>query len=388
MVKHFIPALISICLFISCSSSDKKQDNEEAIQSSFFINQNYFGILPEGDSVTQYIISNGNGLEVKIIDYGGIITHLKVPDKNGKIEDVVLGYDNLEGYLTATPYFGAIVGRYGNRIANGMFELGGIEYKLAKNNGENHLHGGIKGFDKVVWDAETFLNDNSAGLKLHYLSSDMEEGYPGNLDVTVIYTINKNNEIAIDYQATTDKSTIVNLTQHSYFNLSGNAKSNILDHEVTIAADQLVPVDEGLIPTEDFLPVEGTPFDFRVPEKVGARIENAHEQIELAGGYDHCWILNKSEQDELTWGIKAVEPISGRVLELATTEPGVQFYTGNFLDGSITGKYDVVYNKNHGLCFEPEHYPDSPNRPDFPSVVLNPGEMYKTRTVWRFSVLE
>ncbi len=383
--RFFLPTLILV-VFYSCQPKEKQE--EAKAESPITISEVPFGTTKDGEAVTLYTFANKNGMEVKIMNYGGIITHLKVPDKNGVVEDVVLGFDNLADYQKGSPYFGAIVGRYGNRIANGKFSLNGIEYNLAQNNGENHLHGGLIGFDKVVWDAETFENENSAGLKLHYLSKDMEEGYPGNLDVTVTYTIKTSNEIEIDYEATTDKATVVNITQHSYFNLTGNAKRDIMDHEVMIKSDNLIPVDAGLIPTGELMPVEGTPFDFNTLTRVGARIDDEHEQIQLGGGYDHCWVLNKSSQDALEWTIKAVDPESGRVLELATTEPGVQFYTGNFLDGSLTGKEGVVYEKRYGLCFEPEHYPDSPNQPNFPSAVLNPGEKYKTTTVWKFGVVE
>jgi aldose 1-epimerase len=383
--RFFIPALFLVAFF-GCQPKEKKEEAKS--ESLFAISEMPFGTTEAGESVTLYTFSNNNGMEVSIMNYGGIITHLKVPDKSGVVEDVVLGFDNLADYQKGSPYFGAIVGRYGNRIANGKFSLDGKEYTLVQNNGENHLHGGLVGFDKVVWDAESFENENGAGLKLHYLSKDMEEGYPGNLDVTVTYTIKTNNEIRIDYEATTDKATVVNITQHSYFNLTGNAKRDILDHEVMIKSDNLIPVDAGLIPTGDLMPVEGTPFDFNNLTKVGERIYDDHEQIQLGGGYDHCWVLNKSSQDALEWTIKAVDPESGRVLELATTEPGVQFYTGNFLDGSLTGKGGVVYKKRYGLCFEPEHYPDSPNQPNFPSVELNPGEKYETTTVWKFGVVD
>jgi len=356
-------------------------------ESPFTITTSDFGLTGDGEPVTLYSFTNGSGLEVSIMNYGGIVTHLKVPDKDGVVEDVVLGFDRLADYEAGSPYFGALVGRYGNRIAQGKFTLNGTEYTLAKNNGENSLHGGLKGFDKVVWDAETFNSSDGAGLILKYLSKDMEEGFPGNLDVTVTYTIKTTNEIRIDYEATTDKPTIINLTQHSYFNLTG-AKRDILDHEVMIKSKDLVPVDAALIPTGEFMPVAGTPFDFNKPMKVGARIDQEHEQLKLGGGYDHCWVLDKSSQDALEWVVKMTEPQSGRVFELATADPGVQFYTGNFLDGSLTGKKGVVYEKRYGLCFEPEFFPDSPNQPDFPSVVLNPGEKYETTTIWRFGVVE
>jgi aldose 1-epimerase len=388
MKKYLFIVFAGFYVFISCTPGTKKVEEKAEIKSLFSIQEQPFGITTEGDSVKQFTFSNSNGMEVKIINYGGIITQLKVPDKNGAIEDVVLGFDKLDDYLKGSPYFGAIVGRYGNRIAKGRFTLDGVEYTLAVNNGENHLHGGLKGFDKVVWDAEVFENENGAGLKLHYLSKDMEEGYPGNLNVEVVYTLNEANEIQIDYNAKSDKSTVVNITQHSYFNLTGNAQRNILGHEVMIHSDKILPVDAGLIPTGKFLQVEGTPFDFNELTKVGERINEENEQLKLGGGYDHCWVLNKNHEDELEWVVRVVEPTSGRVFELATTEPAVQFYSGNFLDGSLTGKYGVTYEQRYGLCFEPEHFPDSPNQPNFPSVVLNPGDEYKTMTIWRFSTVE
>jgi aldose 1-epimerase len=386
MIKQYFLPVFALIFFLGCETREKPKETKQ--ESPFTISEMPFGLTTEGDSVTVYTFSNEHGMEVKIMNYGGIITHLKVPDKNGVLEDVVLGFDKLADYEKGSPYFGAIVGRYGNRIAKGKFNLNGTEYILAQNNGENSLHGGLKGFDKVVWDAKTFENAKGAGLILKYLSKDMEEGFPGNLDVTVTYTIKTNNEIEIDYQATTDKPTVVNITQHSYFNLTGNAKRDILGHEVMIKSEHLIPVDAGLIPTGEMMQVAGTPFDFNEITKVGARIEADNEQLQLGGGYDHCWVLNKSSEDALEWVVKATDPESGRVFELATTEPGVQFYTGNFLDGSLTGKGGVVYEKRYGLCFEPEHYPDSPNQPNFPSVVLNPGDEYKTTTVWKFGLVQ
>ncbi len=387
MYKVFIFTIVCISLLPACNS--KKPEQSATTDSPITVTSAPFGITAKGDSVTLFSFKSSDGFEVRIMNYGGIVTHLMVPDKNGRVEDVVLGFDDLESYLTKQPpYFGAIVGRYGNRIAAGKFSLNGVEYPLVQNNGANHLHGGIKGFDKVVWEAESFTGDSEAGLRLKYLSEDMEEGYPGNLDVEVIYTIRPGHEVQIDYYATTDKPTIVNLTQHSYFNLTGNARRDIQDHEVMIRANDIVPVDAGLIPTGVLMPVAGTPFDFNTTTPVGSRIDDDHEQLQLGGGYDHCWVLNKSHQGALDWVITAIDAQSGRVLELATTEPGVQLYTGNFLDGSLVGKGGVSYQHRFGLCFEPQHFPDSPNQPDFPSVVLNPGEEYKSTTVWRFSVQE
>jgi aldose 1-epimerase len=388
MVKSFFLYTFLFFIVMGCQTKKTPEDAAVISDSEFTIQSTPFGTA-DGVPVTLYTFKNKSGLEVRIMNYGGIITHLFVPDRQGKIEDIVLGFDNLDDYLTKLPpYFGAIVGRYGNRIANGKFTLNGVEYNLARNNGANHLHGGIKGFDKVVWDAETFDNTDAVGLKLTYLSKDMEEGYPGNLKMEVTYTIKSTNEIQIDYHGTTDKPTVVNVTQHSYFNLTGNVRRDILDHEVMIKSDYLIPVDAGLIPTGELMSVADTPFDFNSITAVGNRIDQDDPQLKLGGGYDHCWVLNKTSEDALEWVAKAVDPVSGRVMELATTEPGVQFYTGNFLDGTLTGKGGVVYKQRFGLCFEPEHYPDSPNQNNFPNTILNPGETYKTTTIWKFGVME
>jgi len=342
-----------------------------------------FGTLPDGTEVSLYTLTNAGGMQVKITNYGGIITHLFVPDKEGQLDDVVLGYDNLEGYVTANPYFGAIIGRYGNRIAKARFTLDGREYELAANNGVNHLHGGLKGFDKVVWAATPYVEKDAAVLELTYVSADMEEGYPGKLDVTVNYSLTNADELIIEYIATTDKPTICNLTNHTYFNLKDGGVTPQLDHILQIDADQYTPVDAGLIPTGEFAAVEGTPFDFRQPTAIGARIDQQHEQISVGGGYDHNYVLN-GESGELRLVCTVYEENSGRVMEVYTKEPGVQFYSGNFLDGSITGKNGAVYEKRHGFCLETQHYPDSPNQPNFPSVVLNPGETYDTMTIYKF----
>ena len=387
MVRSIFLCTFLFVIVLSCQTKKTQEDSTIISDNGFTIQSVPFG-TSDGKPVTLYTFKNKSGMEVRIMNYGGIITHLFVPDRQGKIEDIVLGFDNLDDYLTKSPpYFGAIVGRYGNRIADGKFTLNGVEYNLARNNGPNHLHGGIKGFDKVVWDAETFENAAAVGLKLTYLSKDMEEGYPGNLSVEVTYTINSTNEIQIDYKATTDKPTVVNLTQHSYFNLTGNAKRDVLDHQVLIKSEYLIPVDAGLIPTGELMPVVGTPFDFNSITAVGTRIDHDNEQIKLGGGYDHCWVLNKTSEKALEWVVKAIDQESGRVMELATSDPGVQFYTGNFLDGTLTGKGGVTYQQRFGLCFEPEHYPDSPNQKNFPSVVLNPGETYNTTTIWKFGVM-
>ena len=382
---------ILLATAMSCTgSSEKKETSEENIEKSNEMNivKSDFGKLEDGTSVSLFTLTNENGVEVKITNFGGIITSVKVPDKDGNIEDVALGFDTLEGYLSdaykkSGPYFGAIIGRFGNRIGNAKFTLDGQEYQLAPNNNPNHLHGGVKGFDKVVWEAEEIKTDSEVGVKLHYVSEDMEEGYPGTLAVDVVYTLTNDNEIVMDYKATTDKKTIVNLTNHSYFNLNAG-KSDILDHEVMINADQFVPVNRTLIPTGELKDVEGTPFDFTSPTAVGSRIQEDNEQLRYGQGYDHCWVV-KGNNGELRLAATVYEPNSGRFMEVHSTEPGIQFYSGNFLDGSLTGSRDVVYKHRYGLALETEHYPDAPNQPDFPSVELNPGETYHTQTIYKFS---
>jgi aldose 1-epimerase len=355
---------------------------QKDVEVNMKIEKQSFGKTEDGKLVDLYTFTNTNDMEVKITNYGGIIVSINVPDRDGIMGDVVLGYPTLEGYLKDSPYFGALIGRYGNRIAKGKFTLDGTEYTLAVNNGENHLHGGLKGYDKVVWEAEEVKNENTVGLKLSYLSVDGEEGYPGNLNITVEYTLTNDNEIVIEYLATTDKKTVVNLTNHSYFNLAG--KGTILDHKLMIKADRFNPVDEGLIPNGELRPVEGAPMDFTQLTTIGARIDSDDEQLKFGGGYDHNWILSRSG-DDLEMVAKLTEPTTGRVIEVFTTEPGLQFYSGNFLDGTITGKENIVYEHRNGLCLETQHFPDSPNQPEFPSVVLNPGEKYQTKTIYKFS---
>jgi aldose 1-epimerase len=345
-----------------------------------------FGTLPDGTALDLFTLKNASGMEVSVTNYGGIITSLKVPDRNGKIDDVTLGYDSIDGYLKSTPYFGAIIGRYGNRIGKAQFELDGKTYKLPANDGPNTLHGGVKGFDKVVWQAEPFEREGERGIIFTYVSPDGEEGFPGTLSSRVTYTLTDKNELAFDYQATTDKPTVVNLTQHAYFNLAGDGSGDVLGHELTINADRYTPVSSTLIPTGELASLEGTPLDFRTKTAIGARIDAAHEQIKRAGGYDHNYVLNR-EGDGLALAARVEEPKTGRVMEVHTTEPGIQFYSGNFLDGSITGKQGHVYNKRNGLCLETQHFPDSPNQPSFPSTTLKPGEEYKSRTVYTFSTM-
>jgi aldose 1-epimerase len=336
-----------------------------------------FGKTEDGISVDLYTLTNTNGLKANIITYGGIVTSLQVPDRNGKFADIVLGCDSVDDYAKRSPYFGALIGRYGNRIAKGRFTLDGVEYKLATNNGPNHLHGGVKGFDKVVWKAKPMQTKEGPALKLTYLSRDGEEGYPGNLSCTVTYTISNDNELKVSYEATTDKATVINLTHHSYFNLAGHNSGDVLGHEMQIFADYFTPVDDVQIPTGEIKPVKGTPMDFTKLMTIGSRIK------EVPGGYDHNYVLNNSD-GSLALVASVYEPKSGRVMEIFTTEPGVQFYTANFLDGSVKGK-GAVYNKHAGLCLEMQHFPDSPNKPDFPSVVLRPGEKYTQLTVHKFS---
>jgi aldose 1-epimerase len=348
------------------------------------IDQEAFGQTAEGQEATLFTLVNANGVRAGITNYGGIVTRLYVPDRDGKLGDVVLGYDNLGDYIKETPYFGCIVGRYGNRIAKGKFTLDGKEYTLATNNDANHLHGGLKGFDKVVWDCEPVERDDAVGLKLAYTSADGEEGYPGNLKCRVTYLLTNDDELRIEYEATTDKATVVNLTHHGYWNLTG-ARRDILGHELMLDADRFTPVDEGLIPTGELRPVAGTPLDFATPVAIGARINADNEQIRFGGGYDHNFVLNAPAGDGPDLAARVTEPTTGRVMEVLTTEPGIQFYSGNFLDGTLTGKYGVVYKHRWGFCLETQHFPDSPNQPEFPSTVLRPGEKYETTTVYRFT---
>jgi len=338
----------------------------------------------DGQPVDLYTLTNRNGMEARIMNYGAIVTSLTAPDRNNKFDDVVLGFNNLDSYLKGHPYFGAIVGRYGNRIAKGRFTLDGVEYKLAVNNGENSLHGGIKGFDKVVWTATPTQTKSGAVLTLTYLSKDGEEGYPGNLSAKVVYTLTNNNELRIDYTATTDKDTVTNLTHHSYFNLKGEGNGDILNHLLTLNANRFIPTDSGSIPLGDLRNVQATPFSFLKSTAIGERINGTDQQLQFAGGYDHTWVIN-GQMGGLRQAATVYEPTTGRVMQVWTTEPGVQFYTGNFLDGTLTGKSGKVYQKRYGLCLETQHYPDSPNHPQFPTTTLRKGATYKSTTIYRFS---
>lgn len=344
-----------------------------------------FGAMPDGREVMLYTLRNQAGMEAQITNYGGIIVRLRVPDRDGRMDDVVLGYDSLAQYLKETPYFGSLIGRHGNRIDKGQFTLNGVQYQLTVNDGANHLHGGKVGFDKVVWDAEQITTPDGPGLVLTYVSKDGEEGYPGTLHTRVTYTLKESNDLTIAFSATTDRPTVVNLTAHSYFNLAGaTSGKNILDHVLMIDADRYTPVDNGLIPTGELREVAGTPMDFRTPTAIGARIGDADPQLHLGpGGYDHNWVLNGGSS-VLALNARVEEPTTGRVLEVWSDQPGVQFYAGNFLDGSLVGKGGVKYEFRHGFCLEPQHFPDSPNRPDFPSVILDAGQTYTATIAYRF----
>ena len=354
------------------------------VQAQAGITKQSFGKTESGENVDIYTLRNAHGVEARITNYGGIVVSLKVPDRNGKFDDVVLGFNELDNYLKPGPYFGALIGRYGNRIAKGRFTLNGVEYKLAVNNGENHLHGGLKGFDKVVWTGSEMKTRSGPALALTYLSKDGEEGYPGNLTTRVVYTLTNNNELKIEYSATSDKDTVTNLTHHSYFNLAGEGNGDILNTRVTINANRFVPTDAGSIPLGELRKVAGTPFDFLTAHAIGERINQDEEQIKFGSGYDHTWVIN-GRPGVLRLAATAYEATSGRVMQVWTTEPGMQFYTGNFLDGTLTGKAGKLYPRRSGFCFETQHYPDSPNQPSFPTTTLKKGATYKSTTIYRFS---
>ena len=376
--SFFIPALLA---FSACGPG---HGGGAAAAGALTIEKSPFGDTPDGPADI-YTLRNAGGMEVRITNYGGIVVSWLAPDREGNMADVVLGFDDIDGYLDGNPFFGALVGRYGNRIAGAKFSIDGETYALAANNGPNHLHGGAKGFDKVLWKAEEIREDDVVGLKLSYRSPDMEEGYPGNLDVQVSYRFDNDNALRIDYRASTDKKTICNLTNHSYFNLAGHGAGDILGHELLIEADRFTPVDSTLIPTGELRPVEGSPFDFRKPTAIGARINDDDPQLKMGGGYDHNFVLSR-KGDALERIAGAFHPGSGRFLEVFSTEPGVQFYSGNFLNGSKTGKGGAVYHHRNGFCLETQHFPDSPNQPEFPSTLLEPGQVYETSTVYRITL--
>ena len=372
--------LLSYLIIVSCVNTVKKNK----IMPLVTIEKKVFGTTKNGVNIDQFILKNKSGMEISAINYGGIITSWKAKDRDGEYKDIVLGFNDLSQYETESPYFGAIIGRYGNRIAKGKFTLNGENYTLAVNNGENHLHGGLKGFDKVVWDTKEVVNDSTASLVLSYISKDMQEGYPGNLEVQVTYTLDNHDELSVKYEAVSDKTTIINLTQHSYFNLSADLNKNILDHEITINSDAFLPVDSTLIPTGEIRNVGDTPFDFRKPKKIGDEINTSNKQLKFGMGYDHCWVLNNQDQG-LRFVASAYDSGTGRLLEVFSDQPGIQFYSGNFLDGTLKSKIGGTYDFRSGFCLETQHYPNSPNENDFPSVTLRPGEKYMTETIFKFS---
>jgi len=375
MIQRFV-SLSIIVLLLGGMLVAQSTSSKPGVQEQPFGTQ-------DGRQVNLYTLTNSHGVEIKAMNYGGIIISIKVPDRKGQFADIVLGHDKLEGYIPNPPYFGAIVGRYANRIANGEFTLDGKTYHLPKNDGPNTLHGGTdKTFNKVVWDAEPLKG--KTGVAFSYLSHDGDDGFPGNLHMKVTYTLTDTNELVIDYEATTDKATPINVSQHSYFNLKGQGDGDILDHDIMINADRFTPVDKNLIPTGELRPVKGTPFDFTKSTRIGSRIDDNYEQLVLGHGYDHNFVLNRKGSG-LVLAARVYEPTTGRVLEVSTTQPGVQFYTGNFLDGTITGTDGKVYKRRYGLCLETQHFPDSPNHPSFPNTILRPGEKFHQTTVFKFS---
>ncbi len=377
MRRWLLLAVAVFCMF-SIEGCQTKRKAQPSMKTTIF------GKLPDGREVHQYTLSNGSGLTAQIIDYGATITSLTVPDRNGKLADIVLGYDTLEGYLNGTAYIGAVVGRYGNRIGKGQFELDGKRYQLTINDGENHLHGGKAGFDKVLWQADASANPSENSLQLQYVSPDGEEGYPGTVTLKVTYTLTDKNELRIDYEGTTDKPTILNPTQHSYFNLSGEFTNTILDHLLMIEADGITPVDKGLIPTGEILNVANTPMDFRTPMAIGAHINDKNEQLEFGRGYDHNWVL-RGEAGKVRKVAELYDATSGRLMSVFTDQPGLQFYSGNFLDGSAKGKNGVAYRQRCALCLDTPALPDTPNKPQFPSATLRPGQTYRQTTIYQFS---
>ena len=385
MVDKLSLAALMICVVLGAACTmDEQEQNQVEHENVTGITKESFGAMPDGSAVDLYVLTNANGCKARITNYGGIVVSLEVPHRDGQVSDVVLGFDTFEPYLGPHPHFGALVGRYGNRIGKAKFALDGVAYELAANNGENHLHGGITGFDKKLWQADVVKDDEGEALRLQYVSEDMEEGYPGELSVEVVYRLTEDNGLRIDYRATTDKKTVVNLTHHSYFNLKDAGASSILDHEIMIAAERFTPVDAGLIPTGELRSVEGSPLDLRNSVPIGAHINDDDEQIQFGGGYDHNWVLN-SQDGSLSLAARVHESTTGRIMEVWTTEPGLQFYSGNFLDGSQLGKGGTKYEHRSGFCLEAQHYPDSPNKPEFLSTVLAPGEVYTQTTIYRFS---
>jgi aldose 1-epimerase len=350
------------------------------------VTESAFGSTPDGTAVRLFTLTNSQGLVVQATSYGCIITSIKTPDRHGRFDDIVVGHDNLDGYLTKTRYFGAVVGRYGNRIAGGQITIDGKTYQLTLNNGPNHLHGGVKGFDKVVWDAKTRPDPRGVSVEFTHTSPAGHEGYPGKVDAAVVYTLTDTNELIVEYSGTTDAPTILNMTQHSYFNLSGDGAGDVMGHLLTLHASGYTPVDANQIPTGEIVPVDGTPFDFRRETVIGARIDGNDPQLTKSLGYDHNFVLARNGNG-LAPAARLVDPKTGRTMDVSTTEPGVQFYSGNKLDGSMVGKGGHVYSARTGLCLETQHYPDSPNKPQFPSTIVRPGEKYRSSTVFTFGVV-
>jgi aldose 1-epimerase len=375
-------AIITLLTLIGCLSMPVTEGNRAGMAKA--MEKKAFGATPDGKTADLYVLTNKNGMEVSITNYGGIVVSVKVQDRQGKLGDVVLGFDTLDGYVADKSYFGALIGRYGNRIGGAKFSIDGVTYTLAKNNGDNVLHGGIIGFNKMLWEARDVSKGDEPALELKYTSKDGEEGFPGNLMTTVVYTLTNKNELKIEYSATTDKKTVVNLTNHSYFNLAGPGSGDVLKYVLQLHADKFTPVDSGLIPTGELRSVQGTPFDFRKPMAIGARVDADDEQIRLGQGYDHNFVLTKEKQSGPTLAARVEEPTTGRVLEVWTTEPAVQFYTANFLDGTVHGKGGIAYGRRTAFCLETQHFPDSPNKPSFPSTLLSPGQRYHTITIYRF----
>jgi len=382
-LRRLAVALIAAALPAGACSGSAATVQDRSQPARAAVKRDPFGTMADGTAVEIFTLTNGRGMEVRTIPYGAIIVSIKVPDRAGRFEDVVLGFDNLAGYMKQRTFFGAVVGRYGNRIAKGRFTLDGKTYQLATNNGPNHLHGGVKGFDSRLWRAEPFDRNGTSGVVYSLTSQDGDENYPGTVNARVTYTLTPANEIVVEYEATSDKPTPINLTQHSFFNLAGEGHGDILGHRLTIDADRYTPVDKTLIPTGELAPVAGTPFDFRKPTPIGARINDDNEQLHNGTGYDHNFVLNRSGAG-LVHAARVEDPASGRTLDISTTEPGVQFYSGNFLDGTVTGKSGHVYRKRDALCLETQHFPDSPNHANFPSTILRPGGRYQSRTVFAF----
>ncbi|RYF96491.1 MAG: galactose mutarotase [Chitinophagaceae bacterium] len=387
---NFKPMTLALCIAAACApyahanettKTTTQKTSAVKVVTQLNVSESPFGKLPDGKETTLYTLTNANGVIVKATNFGGVITSMNTPDKNGSMADIVLGFDNVEGYLKNKSYFGALIGRYGNRIGKARFDIDGKTYTLDANDGVNHLHGGGKGFWSLLWDAKPFKTENSVGITLTHRIPDGDQGYPGNLNVTVIYELSNQNEFTINYKATTDKPTHVNMTQHPYFNMAG--KGSILNQELFINANRYTPVDSGLIPTGELATVTGTPFDFTTSHTIGKLITQENEQLKNGGGYDHNWVLNKKSDSE--WGLDArfSDPASGRVLEIYSDEPGIQFYSGNFLDGKVNGK-GVNFEYRGAICLEPQHYPDTPNKPAFPTTLLKPGTEYNSKITFKF----